>query len=95
MRRKNHIYSQWESLAKKHKGRPEASWGDYNMVSLEVAALGSQIEEGDAVLDIGCANGHATVLQIKHKPKSITAVDYCKEMIKQARKHKAISNTKD
>jgi len=80
----NYIKEFWDNQAKSFKGSPEASWGDSYAVALEVQNIGRYISEGDSVLDVGCANGHATVSQLERNPRFIVGVDYSEEMIKQA-----------
>lgn len=82
---KDHIREYWESQGKTHGESHWASWGDNWMIDLEIDAIGKHIKDGDAVLDIGCANGYATFRQAEsHKLKSITGIDFAANMVAAA-----------
>jgi cyclopropane fatty-acyl-phospholipid synthase-like methyltransferase len=53
----DHILEYWQSQAKKHGISHRASWGDNLAIDLEIKEIQKHIKKGDAVLDIGCANG--------------------------------------
>jgi ubiquinone/menaquinone biosynthesis C-methylase UbiE len=81
----DHILEYWQSQAKKHGISHRASWGDNLAIDLEIKEIQKHIKKGDAVLDIGCANGYSMMHYVSCKPKSITGIDFSKEMIKQAK----------
>lgn len=85
----DHIKDYWESQGQTHGGSHWASWGDNWMIDLEIGAIGKHINDGDRVLDIGCANGYATFRQAEsHKLASIAGVDFAANMVAAAQKAK-------
>src|SRR5687767_14211979 len=81
----NFIKEFWENQAIEHKELPSASWGDNFAIDLEVTNIGKHIQAGSKVLDVGCANGFATVRQLAdRKPAHITGIDFSENMIKYA-----------
>lgn len=89
----DHIKQYWETQGQTHGESHWASWGDNWMIDLEIATIGKYINDGDAVLDIGCANGYSAFRQAQnHKLASITGVDFASAMIVAAQqaqsKHK-------
>ena len=75
----------WQSQAETHGTSASASWGDNYMIDLEIDLISTYLKDGDKVLDVGCANGHATFIQHKnHDLASIDGVDYAENMIAQA-----------
>jgi SAM-dependent methyltransferase len=53
---------------------------------MEIAEILKRLEDGDRVLDIGCANGFSTVQFAAQKRIEILGQDYIPEMIEQAKK---------
>ncbi len=85
----NFIKDYWESQGLAHGESHCASWGDNWMIDLEIETIKNYINDGDCVLDVGCANGYATFKQAElHKLASITGVDFATNMIKTAQKIK-------
>lgn len=82
----NKIKEYWDSQAKLYKNSIEASWGDQFAIALEVDEIGKYIKEGMTVLDVGCANGHATMIHQQHNPEKIVGVDYSEFMIDEAKR---------
>ncbi len=80
------IHEYWENNARTHGTSHEASWGDINMVNLEIENISKYIKAGDRVLDAGCANGYSTFHYLERKPASIRAFDYSSEMIARVKK---------
>ena len=74
----------WEKQGEIFKESHEASWGDNFAIDLEIENISKYINEGDNVLDVGCANGYSTYFYLKKKPIHITGVDFAKSMIKRA-----------
>lgn len=79
----------WNGNAEKYKGSHQASWGDEWAIKLESQTISSYIKDRDDVLDVGCANGFAAIMQCAaHNLKSMTGVDFSESMIKYAQKNK-------
>lgn len=74
----------WTSQALEHKQSPAASWSDQPVIEMEIKELLKYLEDGDNVLDIGCANGYSTINLASQKDIKIRGVDYIPEMIRQA-----------
>ena len=86
----------WNGNAEKYKGSHQASWGDENAIKLETQNISSYIKDGDSVLDVGCSNGFAAIIQCAaHKVKSMTGVDFSESMIKYAQENKENSEFRD
>lgn len=81
------IYQYWENNARKHGTSHVVSWGDINMINLEIETISKYIKKGDRLLDAGCANGYSTLRYISRKPELIRAFDYSPSMINAAIKN--------
>jgi len=79
----NHIKEFWSNNATKYKKSHWVSWGDKNLIDLEVQVISDSIVDGDDVLDVGCSNGHATLRHID-RVNSIVGIDYSEQMIENA-----------
>jgi ubiquinone/menaquinone biosynthesis C-methylase UbiE len=89
----DHIKEYWESQAETYAESHWASWGDNWMINLEIETIGKYINDGDRVLDIGCANGYSTFRQAEsHKLASITGVDFAAKMVAAALRTKREKN---
>ena len=85
----DYIKKYWESQGQTHGESHWASWGDNWAIALEIETIGKYINDGDDVLDIGCANGYATLRHAKsRKLASITGVDFAESMIAAAQEAK-------
>jgi len=90
------IHDFWESQARQHGISHEASWGDSYAVALEIDTIAAHIADGDAVLDVGCANGFSSFEQwTRHRLKSLAGIDFSGAMIAEARKAKAARQLDD
>ncbi len=86
----------WESQAEKHGTSHTASWGDHFAIDLEIDAIAKHIAAGQTVLDIGCANGFATLEQYSRQPgATFVGVDYAETMVAQAQKAKGAAGIGD
>lgn len=75
----------WENQARTHGDAAEASWGDHHAVALEIEAIGKHLDPDLEVLDVGCANGHATLQQWQRRRlRRMVGVDYAAAMIAAA-----------
>lgn len=70
------IFEYWESNAEEFGDSHEVSWGDINMINLEIETISKYIPDGSNILDAGCANGYSTLNYLSRKPVSITGFDY-------------------
>ena len=75
----------WSEQALRHRQSPDASWSDRQMIDLEVRELLKHLQDGDRVLDIGCANGFSTLQLAASRRIDVLGLDYMPEMIEQAR----------
>ena len=78
------IRDYWSKQAIKHKQSYKASWSDKTAIDLEIKEILKYLENGDFVLDAGCANGYSTIQFVLHKKIRIIGVDYSPEMIEQS-----------
>lgn len=78
----NHAY--WEKNATQYKTSHSVSWGDANMIQLEIKNILNYIEDGDYVLDAGCSNGYSTFAIASARNIKVKAFDYSKKSIKYA-----------
>jgi ubiquinone/menaquinone biosynthesis C-methylase UbiE len=74
----------WTEQAKEHGQSYQASWSDQNAIDLEIREIASRLQDGDKVLDIGCANGYSTLHFAADKKLQIRGLDYIPEMIEAA-----------
>lgn len=86
------IYQFWQDKAKIYKTSPEASWGDL-LMNKEVDVIDQNLDDGDKVLDVGCANGYSSIELAKRKKINLTGIDYSPSMIRQANKAKSKLDT--
>ncbi len=83
----------WNSNAEKFKLSHQVSWGDMNAIKLETSNISRHIKDGDNVLDAGCANGFAAIMQCgAHKLAKMTGIDFSESMINYAKQNKATSD---
>jgi SAM-dependent methyltransferase len=79
----------WTAQAHEHGASPAASWSDVWAIDLEVREIARRLEDGDRVLDVGCANGFSTVRLAARRRIRVRGVDYVPEMIERARQRLA------
>ena len=75
----------WTQQALAHGGSPAASWSDQMVIEMEIREILKRLEDGDQVLDVGCANGYSTIQFASQKRVKIRGLDYIPAMIEQAR----------
>ncbi len=76
----------WTKQANVHGTAPQASWSDVSVIHMEIKNILQYIEDGDHVIDVGCANGYSTIQFASQKKVKIKGVDYIPEMVDQAKK---------
>ncbi|MBT9585548.1 class I SAM-dependent methyltransferase [bacterium] len=75
----------WSQQAILHGQKPDASWSDYRVIEMEIREIISFLQDGDRVLDVGCANGFSSIQFVMSKALRVHGVDYIPEMIDMAR----------
>ncbi len=79
------IRSYWTEQALKHGQSPSSSWSDHSVMEMEIREILRHLENGDRILDVGCANGYSTCRLASQKKVYIRGVDFIPEMIENAR----------
>lgn len=79
------IRAYWQQQAQTHGQSPAASWSDTLAIELEIQQIASLLNDGDRVLDVGCANGYSTVELARRCKADFRGLDYIDEMIAAAR----------
>lgn len=92
MKTNDFIKRTWDNQATKHKDSHWASWGDHFAIQLEIDNITKYIRNNNYVLDVGCANGFASIEQTKRKNITIEGIDFSEKMIEYANKNKAELN---
>lgn len=83
----NFIKDFWEKRGELHGKSHNVSWGDINAINLEISAISKHINDGEKILDVGCANGYSTVQQANlHNLNEIIGIDFATSMINSANK---------
>ena len=75
----------WRTQAVEHGQAAAASWSDQSVIDMEIDQIVARLDDGDRVLDVGCANGFSTIRFAAQRTVDILGVDYIPEMIEQAR----------
>jgi 2-polyprenyl-3-methyl-5-hydroxy-6-metoxy-1,4-benzoquinol methylase len=75
----------WRRQAVEHGQSPSVSWSDHRVIEMEIREVVRRLNDGDRVLDVGCANGYSTIQLASQKAIEIHGIDYLPEMIEQAR----------
>jgi len=84
------IHEFWEGQARKHGASHVASWGDHFAIALEIDTIARHIKDGDAVLDVGCANGYSAFQQLERRRlKRLAGIDFSAAMIAEAQRAKS------
>ena len=55
------IRQYWTEQALRYEQSSDASWSDRSVIEAEIRQIVSYLQDGDAVLDAGCANGYSTL----------------------------------
>lgn len=76
----------WKNQAIEFGDSHAASWSDRYMMELEIREILRRLDDGDRVLDVGCANGWSTLSFASQKRLDLVGIDYIPEMIEHARR---------
>ncbi len=79
-------HKHWEKNADKFKNDHTVSWGDINLINLEIKNISAFLKDGDLVLDAGCSNGYSTFEIANKKNIRVRAFDYSQKSISYALK---------
>lgn len=79
----------WTKQALEFGESHAASWSDRRVMEMEITEILQRLEDGDRVLDLGCANGWSTLNFAVQKRLELVGLDYIPEMIEQARRRLA------
>ena len=69
-----------------HGQSPSASWSDHRVIEMEIREIISRLDDGDRVLDVGCANGYSTIQLASQRVIKIRGLDYIPQMVEEARR---------
>lgn len=75
----------WTEQARQHGQAHSASWSDRRVMEMEVREILKHLNDGDRIIDVGCANGYSTVQFASQRHVHLRGVDYIPEMVEQAR----------
>jgi ubiquinone/menaquinone biosynthesis C-methylase UbiE len=79
------IYDFWSRQAAEHQQSPAASWSDFRVIEMEIEQISQRLNDGDCVLDVGCANGFSSVQFAARREIKLRGLDYVPKMIDEAR----------
>ena len=77
------IYEFWTRQGSEHGQSPSASWSDHRVIDMEIHEIVKRLEDGDRVLDVGCANGYSSVQFARARRIRLRGVDYAPTMIER------------
>lgn len=78
-------FSYWEDNARKFGTSNEVSWGDLNMMRLEIRTVLEELPKTGRFLDAGCSNGFSTFAIAREAGDAIDAFDYSPKSVTGAR----------
>jgi len=79
------VYEYWTRQAREHGQSPSASWSDHRVIEMEISEITGHLNDGDKVLDVGCANGYSSMQFACARRIHLRGLDFIPEMIEQAR----------
>ena len=79
------VYEFWTKQAQEHGQSPAASWSDHQVIDMEIREITQRLNEGDRVLDVGCANGYSSLQFACARRVRLRGLDYVRQMVEQAR----------
>jgi ubiquinone/menaquinone biosynthesis C-methylase UbiE len=78
------VYEFWTKQAREYELSPSASWSDHPVIAMEIREIASRLQDGDRVLDAGCANGYSSAQLATARRVELKGIDYIPEMIEHA-----------
>jgi cyclopropane fatty-acyl-phospholipid synthase-like methyltransferase len=75
----------WTKQAQEHGQSPAASWSDISAIQLEIREILKWLNDGEHILDVGCANGYSTIQFASQKNIHIRGLDYIPQMVDEAK----------
>lgn len=87
------VRNYWTEQSRKHGQSHAASWSDRMAIELEIREILNHLDDGDRVLDVGCANGYSTVRLAQQRRIQIRGLDYIPEMIADANRRLTTEKT--
>ena len=82
---KNYIKDFWDNNAEKFKCDSKVSWGDNFLLNLEYDIISKYLKDDMKILDVGCANGFATIKHAQdNKNSDFIGIDFSTNMIHYA-----------
>ena len=84
--------SYYENKAKKFDSSCDVSWGDLNVMRMEIDNILNYIADRDCVLDAGCSNGFSTFEIAKARDIKVKAFDYSAKAIQIAKKEQFLKD---
>jgi ubiquinone/menaquinone biosynthesis C-methylase UbiE len=79
------VYDFWTKQAQEHGQSSAASWSDHRVIEMEIDQIARRLNDGDHVLDVGCANGYSSLQFACARRIKLRGLDYIVGMIEQAR----------
>ena len=79
------VYDFWTKQAHEHGQSSAASWSDHRVIEMEIQEITKRLNDGDRVLDAGCANGYSSLQFACARRIRLRGLDYIPKMIEQAR----------
>ncbi len=83
------VYDFWTKQALEHGQASAASWSDHRVIEMEIREINKRLNDGDHVLDAGCANGYSSLQFACACRIRLRGVDYVPAMIEQAQRRAA------
>ena len=79
------VYDFWTKQVREHGQSPAASWSDHRVIEMEIHEIAKRLNDGELVLDVGCANGYSSLQFASARRIRLRGLDYIPGMIEQAR----------
>src|SRR6266545_6600555 len=79
------VFDFWTKQAQEHQLSSAASWSDQSIIEMEIREIVNRLNDGDRVLDVGCANGYSSIQFAVARRIHLKGVDYSPQMIQRAR----------